>query len=203
MPAKCKLTPERHKIIVDTIAAGGTDVMAYTRANVSCPTFYNWMKDGEKSKSGFKLEFFKAVTRAREQANLLAVVAFRTGLTNSETVEETRETFSETRMDKNGEPYTYTKTTIRNRVIHHPAEWRAGEAWLKRRDTEHWSDKITIQHEDFRDKAVEYIKKGELSFAAIEKEFDSDLATELFRAAGKTVQVGESASSNGSGNGHN
>lgn len=50
-----------------------------------------------------------------------------------------------------------------------------------------------VKHEDWRDKAIELIRAKEVSYKALEHEFGSDLATELFRTAGVPVEAGESA----------
>ena len=76
------------------------------------------------------------------------MVAFRTGLTKATTNEVTTDSFTETRtrLNKAGEvvPYEYTRTTRTNKQIEHMPDWRAGEAWLKRRDSDNWSDKLRI-----------------------------------------------------------
>jgi hypothetical protein len=48
----------------------------------------------------------------------------------------------------------------------------------------------TVKHEDWRDTAIQYIRGGEVSYQALEKEIGADLATELFKAAGVPVQAG-------------
>jgi len=49
------------------------------------------------------------------------------------------------------------------------------------------------QRDDWRSEAIEYIRKGELSYQALAEEFDHDLATELFATAGVPVTVGARA----------
>lgn len=53
------------------------------------------------------------------------------------------------------------------------------------------------RQEDWRTDAIEYIRRGEISFEALADEFDEDLATELFRAAGVPIQVGSRTNQNG------
>ena len=55
-------------------------------------------------------------------------------------------------------------------------------------------EKQHVQVDDWRSQAIEYIRRGELSFEALADEFDPDLATELFRAAGVPVEVGTGTS---------
>jgi len=45
------------------------------------------------------------------------------------------------------------------------------------------------QRDDWRSEAIEYIRKGELSYEALVEAFDHDLATELFATAGVPVTV--------------
>lgn len=54
-----------------------------------------------------------------------------------------------------------------------------------------FTDRVEV--DDWQSKAIEYIRKGELSFEALADEFDPDLATELFRAAGVPVTPGAGA----------
>jgi len=42
---------------------------------------------------------------------------------------------------------------------------------------------------DWRGEAIEYIRRGELSFEALASEFDHELASELFQAAGIATPI--------------
>lgn len=53
------------------------------------------------------------------------------------------------------------------------------------------TDRLKI--DDWRSQAIEYIRRGEIAFEALAEEFDADLATELFTAAGVPVQAGTGA----------
>ena len=46
-----------------------------------------------------------------------------------------------------------------------------------------------VEHEDWRDEAIEYIKTGEITYQALANEFDHDLARELFRSAGVPIET--------------
>lgn len=50
-----------------------------------------------------------------------------------------------------------------------------------------FTDRLKI--EDWRSEAIEYIRRGEITYDVLAEEFDADLATELFRAAGVPVQT--------------
>lgn len=58
-------------------------------------------------------------------------------------VEET--TFTETRLNRKGEPYTYTRSTVTKRVSELAPDWRASEAYLKRRDPENWAETLVVK----------------------------------------------------------
>jgi phage terminase small subunit len=49
------------------------------------------------------------------------------------------------------------------------------------------------QVDDWRSQAIADIKAGRLAYEALVEAFDDDLATELFRAAGVAVQIGQGA----------
>lgn len=76
---------------------------------------------------------------------MAATKAFQSGLSISHVKETITETITETRFDKSGQPYDYKHTTTRTMHRTLPPDWRAGEAWLKRRDRENWSEKTTIE----------------------------------------------------------
>lgn len=71
-----KLTPERHKRIVDLIEAGNYPETAAGACGVSKTAFYAWMAKGREAKSGKYREFWEDVQRAREaaEAELVATV---------------------------------------------------------------------------------------------------------------------------------
>jgi hypothetical protein len=57
-----------------------------------------------------------------------------------------------------------------------------------------------VKQEDWRSDAIEAIRRGEISYEALRDEFDQDLASELFRAAGipvrTAIETGTSQSQN-------
>jgi len=53
-----------------------------------------------------------------------------------------------------------------------------------------------IKHEDWRTEAIEAIKRREIGFEELANEFDRDLATELFKAAGISVEIATSEGTN-------
>lgn len=184
---KSKLTTQVHDTIINYISAGATDKDAYTSVGISYDCFYRWLREGEAAKSGQKREFYEAVTRARAQAFANAAVALRSGMVASQTVVDTTDTIIETRIGKDGQPYQYRKVTTRKSVTKHPSDWRAAVEFLKRRDPEHWGDKIGV--DDWHTQAIKDIRNGLIDFEDIDELLGHDLATDLFKAAGVSVQT--------------
>lgn len=153
---KSKFTLETREKLISLLKIGITDKDACPQAGISVSTFYDWVDIGDAVREDrlhdrmpkdeetrqLYLEFSDSVSRARSESNGVAVVAFRTGLRPSEILEETVDTFTETRLDRNGVPYEYTRTTKKVTTRKLPADWRAGADWLRRRDPDNWSDKI-------------------------------------------------------------
>lgn len=71
-----KLTPERHKRIVELIEAGNYPETAAGACGVNRATYYVWMAKGREAKSGRYKDFHDDVVRAREaaEADLVAMV---------------------------------------------------------------------------------------------------------------------------------
>lgn|GEM_PF-6723318 len=177
-----KLTPELQKDLCDNLKAGVVVRDACAQVGIGESTYYAWL-----TKSGkLYVEFREAVRRAQSSARVSATLALRSGMLASQTVIEATEIFTETRLrkmtDGSEEPYTYEKKTTRKSTTKHPSDWRAALEYLKRRDPEHWSDRVRV--EDWHDLAIGYIRAGEVSFDALKEEYGQDLATQLFTAAG-------------------
>jgi hypothetical protein len=136
---KSKYTEENIAKLVELLEQGNTDIDSCSLVGISQETFYTWIKD--------KPEFSERVTHARSKARRAAVASWRQGMLPTTVTEDIIDTFSETRINpKTGETYTYTRTTKRKKVVNQPADWRAAEAYLKRRDPDNWSEKIKNEH---------------------------------------------------------
>lgn len=154
---KSKLSPELQARVIQLLSAGVTDDAMCHAVNIGVSTFYMWLDRGQKEidrinatrgdgiepKESERLyvEFSEAITRARGNAIANAVLALRQGMMPNEAKEESIETFSETRLDKSGKPYVYTRTTQKTKVIKNPSDWRAAVEYLKRRDRDNWSER--------------------------------------------------------------
>lgn len=143
------------------LAKGMTDKDTCKLVGIHVSTFYRWLEwgraladdkeavnlpdtltsDGEPFKTVLQ-EFCEAVTHARAKAVELAVDAIQSAIEGQAYTTEKVETFSETRLDKSGKPYTYTKE-IKTITYHEVApDYRAAIEFLKRRYTDEWGNTV-------------------------------------------------------------
>lgn len=144
MARQSKLTSKRKEQIIELLSKGATDKDVCAVVGIDESTFYNWLKDGREKKSQSKIEFLEAVSRARAEARLVAINSLRLGMLPSQVVVDATETVRETRLNSKGQPYSYERTETRRQITQQPGDWRAGESFLKRRDPEHWSERLVI-----------------------------------------------------------
>lgn len=140
-----KFTEEVRQRIIEAISIGASLPAAAAHAGVAQQTVRNWLKLGKDQTEGEYFEFLEGFTRARDKAELAAITAFRTGLTATSEVKMNTEEFSETRLDREGKPYTYKRTRTTKSEIKRPADWRAGLAWLERRNANRWMQKTQTE----------------------------------------------------------
>lgn len=152
MARRSKLTPETIRTLEQLLSDGNTDKDACAAAGITTTTFYNWLKQGEQATWGKFSDFSDTVTRARATARQRAVAALKSAMVGGQTVETYSELITETRHRKDGTPYTVELKKTTKREINHQPDFRAAVEYLKRRDAEHWSEKInheqhvTIEH---------------------------------------------------------
>ena len=68
MARKRKLTKELIKEAYKLVAAGNYDKDVYPILGIDKSTWYRWLSDGEKAKSGLKREFYDTVKKAEKDA---------------------------------------------------------------------------------------------------------------------------------------
>ena len=181
---KTKLDAKLQAEICKLLAKGTTDKTACERVGIAVSTFHNWLSRGESEPEGEYVEFLEAVTQARAKAHVAATVAFQTGLTISRVKEKIVKTYTETRLDKEGKPYEYSETTKTEITRIMPPDWRAGEAWLKRRDRDNWSEKNLIDVN-----WVEEVKAAGLDPAAVEEELVRQFEQLILQGAPKSDAI--------------
>lgn len=167
MARPTKLTPEVAQIIYKHIAECATYEAACEAAGIGYSTFRSWLLRGEDDKAWVDahpnalvlpeelmfLEFLEGVTRAHAESLTSAAKAYHSGIIGGQSHEYMREQVTEPLRDKKGDlvldkdnnPKMVTKTIEREVVRQDKADWRAAESFLKRRDTENWSDKLVIE----------------------------------------------------------
>lgn len=70
MPRKSKLTPELIKEAVDLVKLGNYIETVCQYLGIGETTWYRWMQEGEKAKSGIKRDFWESIKRAEAHAEI-------------------------------------------------------------------------------------------------------------------------------------
>jgi len=130
------LTDDRIAIIKQALEDGHTREMAAAKAGISDRTFYKYQK--------INAQFSQIVFTAIQTAHTKAVSAFRSGLEEQKEYKVSERTHKETRLDAKGQPYQYADTIITRETTTRAPDWKAGEAWLKRRDPKNWADRLVV-----------------------------------------------------------
>lgn len=195
--------PELLDNLVKALQGGVTivDACGMDDVGIDESTFYNWQRRGRDALDVINnggivaeseyvyVEFCQSVTRAIARARIGATATIVSAIKGQETRTVTTETYTETRINKfTGEEYDYVRTIKKETVSKAPGDWRAALEYLKRRDPERWSADVNLRVKDWHSEVIEYVKRGEITFAVLEEEMGSDLATELFAAAGILIE---------------
>jgi len=77
MARPSKLTPQVQQRLVEAIRAGNYYEAACGFAGIHYSTFRNWMIRGEKAKSGKYKQFFEAIIRAEQEAEVRMVAQWQ------------------------------------------------------------------------------------------------------------------------------
>lgn len=190
MARPTKLTKALRNKIVAALKTGASIADVCQHVGIAEQTYYNWKARAEEGEPEY-LEFLEATTRAQAHAKATAIKTLKTAMQPYEQTTVTREIFTETRMTPGGFPYEYKRQLERTAVTHYQGDWHAAVEYLKRRHYDEWGDKARI--DDWRSQAIADIKAGIIAFEALAEAFDESLATELFKAAGVPVSVGQGA----------
>lgn len=159
--AKKKLTsdPTLAPRIQAALERGLTVAMACAECGITQDTYYRYVREIS--------EFSEMVTRAQQTAHIKAVEVFRSGYLegskeNHVEINEFTETRTKKGKDKDGNetviPYTYVKKTTTKKVVERPADPRIAVEWLKRRDSQNWSEKLYLEFELDIGKVLEWAR---------------------------------------------
>ena len=182
MARRAKLSDKTQAALIKLIETGVTVADACSEVGIAESTYYNWIKRGEAGEEPF-LQFLEALTRARSSARVAAIKALRNAMHPYTETRKTVEVFTETRLNKQGEPYEYVKKTESETTVRYAGDWRAALEYLKRRDPENWQPPTKIDV-SWQDRAIADIRAGVVTYAALVEAFDEATANELFTRAG-------------------
>lgn len=188
MTRPTKLDKRLQKQVVKLLSNGVTVTDVCAHVGISKESFYNWLDRGREGEALFA-DFLDAVTRAHNAAKVVAIETIKVAMLPRVETQRVVKTYSETRLDKDNQPYEYkevTSTVTRTPML---GDWRAAVEYLKRRYPEEWTDHVRV--DDWRTDAIAMIKRGELTYDALAEAFDTSLAADLFAAAGIPLQAGE------------
>lgn len=183
---KTKLKDALQETVVTLISQGVIVEDACQHVGIAPSTFYLWLARGAEGDAAY-VEFSEAVNRARSNAKVTAIETIHLAMKPFFEKTVRVETFTETRLTKDGKEYEYKRVTKTVATVARQGDWRAALEYLKRRHPGEWSEHLV--HEDVRAQAVRDIQAGVVTYEDIAK-IDVSLAEQLFRQAGVAVAVG-------------
>jgi len=140
MTARTKYTEKLADEICQLLSTGALIEDVSLKLGFSRNTFTNWCNKYP--------DFGAKVNKAMADAKIGANVVIRRAMAPYDETTVTTKTRTETKLKRNKdgsqEPYNWVSTTQLNTVTHHQGDWRAALEFLKRRDPEHWADRLIV-----------------------------------------------------------
>lgn len=201
MARPTKLDKKLQNRIVKLIRSGVSIADTCAAVGIAESTYYDWMAQGAAGDDPYS-EFSEAVNRARNHAKVTAIGTIHTAAQPYTQRSKTVKTYTETRLRKAVDettgkpievPYEHREVSESVTVTYMQGDWRAAVEYLKRRYPDEWTDRLHL--DDWRTDAIAAIKRGEITYDALEELFDTSLAAELFAAAGVPIQAREGETS--------
>jgi transposase-like protein len=143
MGRRTKLTDPVQKQIVQLLETGVTIADTCAHVGIAKSTYFDWIRRGEAGEAGYS-DFSDGVSRAHGAAKVKAIETLRAAMSPYNTTRTTTETFTETRMKRDGTPYEYTRVRKSRTVERMLGDWHAALEYLKRRFRDEWGDRIEI-----------------------------------------------------------
>lgn len=143
MARPTKLNKKLQTQIVKLLKTGVTVRDMCTHIGIAESTYYDWMARGEAGDEAFS-EFSETVSRALGDAKVVAIGTLRSAMSPYTQKATSTETFTETRIGRDGKPYDYVRKTERETVTLFQGDWRAAVDYLRRRFPEEWGDKSQV-----------------------------------------------------------
>ena len=143
MARPTKLDKKLQTKIVKLLKTGVTVRDMCAHVGIAESTYYDWMARGEAGEDLFS-EFAEAVSRALGDAKVVAIGTLRSAMSPYTQKASTTETFTETRVGRDGKPYDYVRKLERETVTLFQGDWRAAVEYLRRRFPEEWGDKSQV-----------------------------------------------------------
>lgn len=141
------MTDPVQKEIVRLLELGVTIADTCAHAGIGERTYYDWVRRGEAGEEPFQ-QFSQAVSRAHGAAKVKAIETLRTAMSPYNTTRTTTETFTETRLGRDGKPYDYKRVKQSKTVERMQGDWRAALEYLKRRFPDEWTERHQVTGKD-------------------------------------------------------
>lgn len=178
------------KQLIAALKTGATIADVCAHVGIAQSTYYAWLERGATEPDSAFSEFLEAATRAQLDAKVTAIGTLKSAMLPYREKSRRVETFTETRLDKHGEPYEYKKETVTETVSIYNGDWHAAIEFLKRRHPDEWGDKLDI---DWRKELADAGLNPDEQLDSLTQQFVSALQRGAERPDAGSAESGESA----------